>query len=180
MDTAGNYTRYSRSSTYHLYSCAHHTDYQSIRTHLWRLMQDLGREPQPEEIAKAMEIDVSKVREIMKVSQEPTSLETPLGDEEDRPWATYFQILDLRRMNKHRARFKEHMEEVFKTTFWPRKRVLILVIWIRGWQTENVQRSYCTVCGDPRAYTSDRSKGIEKLRHPSRSKETQRLPRVIG
>jgi len=46
-------------------------------------MQDLCREPFPEEIAKAMEVDVVKVREIMKVSQEPTSLETPVGDEED-------------------------------------------------------------------------------------------------
>ena len=48
-----------------------------------RLMQDLGREPTPEEIAKVMQVDVTKVREIMKVSQEPTSLETPVGDEED-------------------------------------------------------------------------------------------------
>ena len=48
-----------------------------------QLLQELGRDPQPEEIAKRMEMPVSKVREIMKISQEPVSLETPIGEEED-------------------------------------------------------------------------------------------------
>jgi RNA polymerase primary sigma factor len=48
-----------------------------------QLLQDLGREPAPEEVAKAMDITVDRVREIMKIAQEPVSLETPIGEEED-------------------------------------------------------------------------------------------------
>ena len=48
-----------------------------------QLLQELGREPQPEEIAKEMDTSVDRVREIMKIAQEPVSLETPIGEEED-------------------------------------------------------------------------------------------------
>ncbi|MCQ6963941.1 RNA polymerase sigma factor RpoD, partial [Methanolobus chelungpuianus] len=48
-----------------------------------QLVQELGRDPTPEEIAKEMNMDVEKVRDIMKIAQEPVSLETPIGEEED-------------------------------------------------------------------------------------------------
>ena len=53
-----------------------------------QLLQELGREPQPEEIAKEMNMSVDRVREILKISQEPVSLETPIGEEEDSHLAT--------------------------------------------------------------------------------------------
>ena len=51
-----------------------------------QLLQELGREPQPEEIAEKMDMSVDRVREILKISQEPVSLETPIGEEEDSIW----------------------------------------------------------------------------------------------
>ena len=56
-----------------------------------QLLQELGREPTPEEIAEKMEIPVERVREIMKISQEPVSLETPVGEEEDSHLGDFIQ-----------------------------------------------------------------------------------------
>ena len=56
-----------------------------------QLMQTLGREPSPEEIAKAMELPVDRVREIMKISQDPVSLETPVGEEDDSHLGDFIQ-----------------------------------------------------------------------------------------
>jgi RNA polymerase primary sigma factor len=65
-----------------------------------QLLQELGREPQPEEIAKIMEMPVDKVREIMKIAQEPVSLETPIGEEEDSHLGILFQM--MRRQHQQR------------------------------------------------------------------------------
>ncbi len=56
-----------------------------------QLLQELGREPKPEEIAKEMDLPVERVREIMKISQEPVSLETPIGEEEDSHLGDFIQ-----------------------------------------------------------------------------------------
>ena len=62
-----------------------------------QLLQEKGREPQPEEVAEAMGISVEKVREIIKIAQEPVSLETPIGEEEIRTSATLFRMTMRRR-----------------------------------------------------------------------------------
>src|SRR3989338_7368635 len=93
-----------------------------------KLMQELGREPAPEEIAEAMQIEVTKVREIMKVSQEPTSLATPVGDDEDSLLGDFIQ--DTTQPSPYdaasRELLKEHLEEVLQTLSDREKRVLIL------------------------------------------------------
>ncbi|TSC53357.1 MAG: RNA polymerase primary sigma factor, partial [Microgenomates group bacterium LiPW_16] len=93
-----------------------------------RLMQELGREPAPEEVAQALGVDVAKIREIVKVSQEPTSLEAPVGDEEDSHLGDFIQ--DTTQPTPYDAAthqlLKEHMEEVLSTLSDREKRVLIL------------------------------------------------------
>src|SRR3989344_4228059 len=77
----------------------------------------IGRGPTPEEVAKVLEVDVSKIREIIKVSQEPTSLETPVGDEEDSHLGDFIQDTSAPSPYDATSRqlLKEHMEEVLNT-----------------------------------------------------------------
>ncbi|MCL4382336.1 MAG: RNA polymerase sigma factor RpoD [Patescibacteria group bacterium] len=138
-----------------------------------RLMQELGREPTPEEIAQEMGIDVSKIREIVKVSQEPTSLESPVGDEEDSHLGDFIQ--DTTQPTPYdaatRQLLKEHMEEVLSTLSDREKKVLILRFGLddgRPRTLEEVGREF--------AVTRERirqieAKALRKLRHPSRSKK---------
>ena len=105
-----------------------------------RLMQDLGREPTPEEIAKVMEVDVAKVREIMKVSQEPTSLETPVGDEEDSHLGDFISDPGPTPYEQtSRQLLKEHMEEVLATLSDREKRVLILRLGLEDGRPRSVE-----------------------------------------
>ncbi len=138
-----------------------------------RLMQDLGREPTPEEVAEAMEVDVAKIREIVKISQEPTSLEAPVGDEEDSHLGDFIQ--DTTQPTPYdaatRQLLKEHMEEVLSTLSDREKKVLILRFGLddgRPRTLEEVGREF--------AVTRERirqieAKALRKLRHPSRSKK---------
>ncbi|MFH0863748.1 MAG: RNA polymerase sigma factor RpoD [Candidatus Gottesmanbacteria bacterium] len=138
-----------------------------------RLMQDLGREPIPEEIADAMGVDISKIREIVKISQEPTSLEAPVGDEEDSHLGDFIQ--DTTQPTPYdaatRQLLKEHMEEVLSTLSDREKKVLILRFGLddgRPRTLEEVGREF--------AVTRERirqieAKALRKLRHPSRSKK---------
>ncbi|MCX8009105.1 MAG: RNA polymerase sigma factor RpoD, partial [Patescibacteria group bacterium] len=92
-----------------------------------RLMQELGREPTPEEVAKVMGIDVEKVHEIIKVSQEPTSLETPVGDEEDSHLGDFISDTGPSPYDQtSRQLLKEHMDEVLSTLSDRERKVLIL------------------------------------------------------
>ncbi len=138
-----------------------------------RLMQDLGREPTPEEVAEAMQVDVAKIREIVKISQEPTSLEAPVGDEEDSHLGDFIQ--DTTQPTPYdaatRQLLKEHMEEVLSTLSDREKKVLILRFGLddgRPRTLEEVGREF--------AVTRERirqieAKALRKLRHPSRSKK---------
>ncbi|MDP2672148.1 MAG: sigma-70 family RNA polymerase sigma factor, partial [Candidatus Daviesbacteria bacterium] len=92
-----------------------------------RLMQELGREPQPEEVAKALGIDEAKAREIIKVSQEPTSLETPVGDEEDSHLGDFIADQGLQPDEQAtRELLKIHLDEVLDSLSPREKRVLQL------------------------------------------------------
>src|SRR5205085_1868574 len=82
-----------------------------------QLLQDLGREPTPEEIGKVMGIPAEKVREIQKVSQEPVSLETPIGEEEDSHLGDFIEDADAVVPSEHAAYelLKEQLEDVLDT-----------------------------------------------------------------
>lgn len=138
-----------------------------------RLMQELGREPLPEEVAEVMEIDVSKVREIIKVSQEPTSLEAPVGDEEDSHLGDFIQ--DTSALSPYdetsRQLLKEQMEEVLGTLSEREKRVLTLRFGLEDGRPRTLEE-----VGKEFGVTRERirqieAKALRKLRHPSRSKK---------
>ncbi|MBP9484062.1 MAG: sigma-70 family RNA polymerase sigma factor, partial [Negativicutes bacterium] len=93
-----------------------------------QLLQDLGREPAPEEVAKAMDITVDRVREIMKIAQEPVSLETPIGEEEDSHLGDFIEDQDAP-APADAASFmllREQLEDVLETLTDREKRVLRL------------------------------------------------------
>ena len=101
------------------------------------LLQQLGREPSPEEIAKEMEIPVEKVIEIQKIAQDPVSLETPVGEEDDSHLGDFIQDDDSLAPQDAAAYtlLREQLEEIMKT-LTPRE----AKIWIGRWQSENARR----------------------------------------
>jgi RNA polymerase primary sigma factor len=136
-----------------------------------RLMQDLGREPTPEEIAKVMEVDVTKVREIMKVSQEPTSLETPVGDEEDSHLGDFISDQGPSPFDQtSRQLLKEHMEEVLATLSDREKKVLILRFGLEDGRPRTLEEVGAMFGVTRERIRQIEAKALRKLRHPSRSK----------
>ncbi|MBI3443357.1 RNA polymerase sigma factor RpoD [Candidatus Woesebacteria bacterium] len=138
-----------------------------------RMMQDLGREPTIEEIAKAMDVDEAKIREIIKVSQEPTSLETPVGDEEDSHLGDFIQDTSQPTPYDSASRqlLKEHLEEILGTLLDREKKVLILRFGLddgRPRTLEEVGREFNVTRERIRQIEA---KALRKLRHPSRSKK---------
>lgn len=138
-----------------------------------RLMQELGREPTPEEIAQIMEIDVAKVREIMKVSQEPTSLATPVGDDEDSLLGDFIQ--DTTQPSPYdaasRELLKEHLEEVLHTLSDREKRVLILRFGLEDGRPRTLEEVGVEFGVTRERIRQIEAKALRKLRHPSRSKK---------
>lgn len=138
-----------------------------------RLMQELGREPTPEEIAQIMEIDVTKVREIMKVSQEPTSLATPVGDDEDSLLGDFIQ--DTTQPSPYdaasRELLKEHLEEVLHTLSDREKRVLILRFGLEDGRPRTLEEVGVEFGVTRERIRQIEAKALRKLRHPSRSKK---------
>ncbi len=137
-----------------------------------QLMQELGREPTPEEVAKALGIDPAKAREIIKVSQEPTSLETPVGDEEDSHLGDFIADQGLQPDEQAtRALLKTHLDEVLDSLSPREKRVLQL----RFGLEDGKQRTLEEV-GKEFGVTRERirqieAKAIRKLKHPTRAKK---------
>jgi len=138
-----------------------------------KLMQELGREPQPEEIAREMKVDVSKIREILKISQEPTSFETPVGDEEDSHLGDFIQ--DTTQPTPYDAAskqlLKEQLEDVLKTLNDRERRVLIYRFGLDDGRAKTLEE-----VGKVFGVTRERirqieAKALRKLRHPSRSKK---------
>lgn len=138
-----------------------------------QLLQDLGREPAPEEIAEQMEMTPEKVREILKVSQEPVSLETPIGEDEDSALGDFIEDSDAV-VPLDAASFillQEQLEGVLETLS-PRERK---VIELRFGLYDGTQRTLEEV-GKEFGVTRERirqieSKTLSKLRHPSRSQK---------
>ena len=138
-----------------------------------QLLQQLGREPVPEEIAKEMEISVDRVREIMKIAQEPVSLETPIGEEEDSHLGDFIEDQDAP-APAEAASFmllKEQLEEVL-STLTPRE---MRVLRLRFGLDDGRARTFEEV-GQNFGVTRERirqieAKALRKLRHPSRSRK---------
>jgi len=138
-----------------------------------QLLQELGREPAPDEIAKVMDITVERVREIMKIAQEPVSLETPIGEEEDSHLGDFIEDADAQ-APADAASFmvlKEQLEEVLETLTPREKKVLRLRFGLDDGRARTLEE-----VGHYFQVTRERirqieAKALRKLRHPSRSKK---------
>jgi RNA polymerase primary sigma factor len=136
------------------------------------LLQELGREPTAEEIAEAMKLPVERVREIIKIAQEPISLETPIGEEEDSHLGDFIEDQDAL-APAEAASFtvlKEHLEEVLGTLTPRERKVLKLRFGLddgRPRTLEEVGREFGVTRERIRQIEA---KALRKLRHPSRSK----------
>ncbi len=138
-----------------------------------QLVQELGRDPLPEEIAKQMNIDVEKVREIQKIAQEPVSLETPIGEEEDSHLGDF--IPDDEILSPQDAAtftlLKEQLSGVLETLTDREKKVLTLRFGLDDGRARTLEE-----VGKEFDVTRERirqieAKALRKLRHPSRSKK---------
>ena len=137
------------------------------------LVQELGREPQAEEIAKRMDMPVSKVRKIMKIAQEPISLETPIGEEEDSHLGDFIEDRGVVSPIDHVivANLKEQTSKVLRTLTPREEQVLKMRFGVGDGAEhtlEEVGRSFNVTRERIRQIES---KALRKLRHPSRSKK---------
>ena len=138
-----------------------------------QLLQELGREPTPEEIAERMEIPVERVREITKISQEPVSLETPIGEEEDSHLGDFIQD-DNVPVPADAAAFtllKEQLTDVLATLTERERKVLRLRFGLDDGRARTLEE-----VGKEFNVTRERirqieAKALRKLRHPSRSRK---------
>ena len=138
-----------------------------------QLLQSLGREPSPEEIAKEMDVSVDRVREIMKIAQEPVSLETPIGEEEDSHLGDFIEDHDAP-APAEAASFvllKEQLEDVLDTLTEREEKVLRLRFGLDDGRARTLEE-----VGQNFGVTRERirqieAKALRKLRHPSRTKK---------
>ena len=138
-----------------------------------QLLQELGREPTPEEIAEEMKLPVERVREILKISQEPVSLETPIGEEEDSHLGDFIQD-DNVPVPSDAAAFtllKEQLVEVLSTLTDREQKVLRLRFGLDDGRARTLEE-----VGKEFNVTRERirqieAKALRKLRHPSRSRK---------
>ena len=138
-----------------------------------QLLQELGREPSPEEIAEEMNMPVDRVREILKISQEPVSLETPIGEEEDSHLGDFIQDENVP-VPAEAAAFtllKEQLVEVLGTLTEREQKVLCLRFGLEDGKARTLEE-----VGKEFNVTRERirqieAKALRKLRHPSRSRK---------
>ncbi len=138
-----------------------------------QLVQDLGRDPKPNEIAKKMDISVERVREIMKIAQEPVSLETPIGEEEDSHLGDFIEDHDAPAPAEQASfmMLKEQLAEVLDTLTERERKVLVLRFGIEDGRARTLEE-----VGQSFGVTRERirqieAKALRKLRHPTRSKK---------
>lgn len=138
-----------------------------------QLLQELGREPTPEEIAKELDMPVDRVREILKISQEPVSLETPIGEEEDSHLGDFIQDDNVPVPAEAAAQtlLKEQLDEVLDTLTDREQKVLRLRFGMNDGRARTLEE-----VGKEFDVTRERirqieAKALRKLRHPSRSRK---------
>ena len=136
------------------------------------LLQQLGREPLPEEIAKEMEIPVSKVMEIQKIAQDPVSLETPIGEEDDSHLGDFIQDEDSPAPHDSAAYtlLKEQLEEVMNTLTPREAKVLKLRFGLEDGKARTLEEVGREFMVTRERIRQIEAKALRKLRHPSRSK----------
>jgi len=138
-----------------------------------QLLQDLGREPTADEIAEQMEITPEKVREIQKISQEPVSLETPVGEEEDSHLGDFIEDSDAV-VPLERASFRllqEQLESVLHTLSEREKSVIEMRFGLKDGQPRTLEEVGKTFGVTRERIRQIESKTLSKLRHPSRSQK---------
>ena len=140
-----------------------------------QLLQDLGREPLPEEIGAEMDMPTKKVREILKIAQEPVSLETPIGEEDDSHLGDFIEDQDATSPADHAAyeMMKKQLENVLDTLTDREENVLRLRFGLDDGRTRTLEE-----VGKVFGVTRERirqieAKALRKLRHPSRSKRVK-------
>ena len=138
-----------------------------------QLLQELGREPSPEEIAAEMDMPVERVREILKISQEPVSMETPIGEEEDSHLGDFIEDDNVPAPAEAAAftLLKEQLDEVLSTLTDREQKVLRLRFGLEDGRARTLEE-----VGKEFKVTRERirqieAKALRKLRHPSRSKK---------
>lgn len=138
-----------------------------------QLLQDLGREPTPEEIGEEMDLEPDKVRDILKIAQEPVSLETPIGEEDDSHLGDFIEDQEAVSPSDHAAfeLLKEQLEDVLDTLTDREENVLRLRFGLDDGRTRTLEE-----VGKVFGVTRERirqieAKALRKLRHPSRSKQ---------
>lgn len=138
-----------------------------------QLLQDLGREPMPEEIGAEMDMPSDKIREILKIAQEPVSLETPIGEEDDSHLGDFIEDQEATSPADHAAYelLKEQLEGVLDTLTDREENVLRLRFGLDDGRTRTLEE-----VGKVFGVTRERirqieAKALRKLRHPSRSKQ---------
>ena len=138
-----------------------------------QLLQELNREPTPEEIAKEMKKPVGRVRDILKISQEPVSLETPIGEEEDSHLGDFIKDENVPVPDKAAAYtlLREDLDEVLKTLTEREQKVLCLRFGLEDGRARTLEE-----VGKEFNVTRERirqieAKALRKLRHPSRSRK---------
>ncbi|MBP2026380.1 RNA polymerase primary sigma factor [Acetoanaerobium pronyense] len=143
-----------------------------IRVHR-QILQELGRDPKPEELAKEMDMPEEKIREIMKIAQEPVSLETPIGEEEDSHLGDFIPDDDALAPAEAAAYslLKEQLEDVLHTLNEREQKVLKLRFGLEDGRARTLEE-----VGKEFDVTRERirqieAKALRKLRHPSRSKK---------
>lgn len=138
-----------------------------------QLLQDLGREPTPEEIGAEMDLPTEKVRDILKIAQEPVSLETPIGEEDDSHLGDFIEDKDATSPEQHASyeMLKEQLEQVLETLTDREENVLRLRFGLDDGRTRTLEE-----VGKVFGVTRERirqieAKALRKLRHPSRSNQ---------
>ena len=138
-----------------------------------QLLQELGREPSPEEIAETMDIPVERVREIQKISQEPVSLETPIGEEEDSHLGDFIQDDNVPVPAEAAAStlLKEQLVEVLGTLTDREQKVLRLRFGMDDGRARTLEEVGKEFNATRERIRQIEAKALRKLRHPSRSRK---------
>jgi len=135
-----------------------------------KLMQELGREPTPEEVARVLGIDPEKAMEIIKISQEPASLESPVGDEEDSRLGDFIHDTTAPTLfdSASRELLKEQVEQVLSTLSDRERRVLEERFGLKDGKPKTLEEVGKTFAVTRERIRQIEAKALRKLRHPSR------------
>ncbi len=138
-----------------------------------QLLQELGREPSPEEIAKEMGMSLEKVREVMKIAQEPVSLETPIGEEEDSHLGDFIPDDDAPAPSEAASfmLLKEQLMDVLNTLTPREEKVLRLRFGLEDGRARTLEEVGGVFDVTRERIRQIEAKALRKLRHPSRSKK---------